>query len=680
MSRSKTLAGLFLFLLIVLCSQSVRPCLTPKTSIRFVQTSVDNDCLLDLRQRQNKLEPDEVLFLDAPATAPSTDIMEPLELAEVESLRLQCTEIISATTDALYSIIENDDANDVKYRKFWDIIDTRVPGVRNEIWKIHERLITSNSPSRYVKSFISELNVAVRILDRFMELPRRNLPEDKAITSSQAGYTLQLSPEVVERYWMFYHFTEILGAYNDDQFYTHIFSESGRVSFLDEEIGTSGIEMLMDWWMVSTSIWRDEFLADEEKLMSVKYSMWQNIRWGGGEHYIDEYWAWEPSFKDEDCALFTGNFLSALAAEYSFTRHPRTLGRLRAMVNALMHFDRLKDDSENPLEIDVLDGRLQRGPKTKNYYPELDPTVFWLSWDADGLRTHHHTREPDRTTGRERANVSRDQYYGVLTGYYSLYKVLSGLDEPSEEEAGLLEDIVEHCRLIADYLDGPRIRLGYGPVFNLYSLFEGSCANPPNLSFMGSAAFVGLEEITGNCLFSQTFKYPLYKSILKIGMILNFLEFTQSLLEPTRTSFTTLNQVLAALLMSDLSSQHWEFYFAPEYVVDASEKERRMWRRVIGTYLFKFGTFGNSAYQNVLEDMLLPEENIPFTLEMFFNRYHGAYSVIEPQYKVEEFMWPLSMMIAASENCNQIGQEMVSHYQSLVEDGQISFAGTDLSY
>ncbi len=623
---------------------------------------VNNDCISDAKK----------------ATTEFASSKEPFLL---KLLVEDATDSITKLNTSLNAIIASDENNATKHSEFWMCVGDAVPELLNKLSCLQRCINSIKEPAittREEKDFIP-LNSAVTLLERLVAMPRIVPPKCEGIEPETCGYALDMSTHVMDRYWIFYHLTEILGAYNRDQNYTHIFAHAGRASFLNEEIGACTIEMLMDWWMVPTAIWRDETVSDEEKLMSTKYAMWQNERWGGREHYVNAYWSWEPAFKDEDCALFTGNFLAALAAEYSFTQHPRTLKRMRAMVDAIRHFDRLKDDGIEPLEIEEMDGRIQRGPKTKNYYTALDSTVFRVSIDNEGFHTHHHTRIADTTTGRERANVSRDQYYGVLTGYYVLYKVLSELEERNDTEQQLLADVIEHCALIAAYLDGSRIHPGFGPAYNLYALFEGSCANPPNLSFMGAAAFAGLGEITGRCYLSEIVKLPLYKAVLDLGILVESLDLTQRLLKPARTSFTTLNQVLAAFIMSNMSKRHWEFYFAPEYLMQATEKEQKMWRRVIGAYLFKFGSFGNSAYRHVMENMLLSSENdIPATIEMFFNRYDNEFSVIEPQYKVEEFMWPLTMMIAASDNKESLGAIMLDYYDALLNSGRISFCGTDL--
>lgn len=623
---------------------------------------VNNDCISDIKKATTEFASSKETFL-------------------LKQLVEDAADSITELNFSLNAIIASDENNATKHSEFWLCVDDTVPELLSKLSCLQSCISSIKEPAagpKEEKIFIL-LNSAVTLLERLVAMPRTLPPKCDGIKPETCSYALDISTHVIERYWIFYHLTEILGAYNSDQNYEHMFTHAGRTSFLNEEISACNIEMLMDWWMMPTAIWRDETVSDEEKLMSAKYAMWQNERWGGQEHYVNDYWSWEPAFKDEDCALFTGNFLAALAAEYSFTKHPRTLKRMRAMVDAIRHFDRLKDDSSDPLEIEEMDGRIQRGPKTKNYYTALDSTVFRVSIDDEGFHSHHHTRIADTTTGRERANVSRDQYYGVLTGYYVLYKVLSKIKDRNDAKQQLLADVIDHCALMAEYLDGSRVHPGFGPAYNLYALFEGSCANPPNLSFMGAAAFAGLGEITGRCYLSEIVKLPLYKAVLDLGILVESLDLTQRLLKPARTSFTTLNQVLAAFVMSNMSKRHWEFYFAPEYLMQATEKEQRMWRRIIGAYLFKFGSFGNSAYRNAMENMLLsPENDIPVTIEMFFNRYDNEFSVIEPQYKVEEFMWPLTMMIAASDNKEVIGATMLDYYDGLINSGRITFSGTDL--
>ena len=522
-------------------------------------------------------------------------------------------------------------------------------------------------------------HLALAMLDTLSSKLDYEVPSAKCTQAAREPFALDPADCVLDCYWMFYHYTEILGAFNHDVEYADLYAPTGRASFIESEVGRAEIETFMDWWMVSNGVWGDETLTPEQKLMSAKYTLWQNPSWGGGAHYVNDYWSWEPGFKDEDCALFTGNLMAVLAAEYSMTRKDRTFRRLRALVDAILHFDALTVDGPHPLDTGPLDGRIQRGPKTKNYYPEDDPKVFDAVWDGEAWHFHNNTRFPDRVTGRERGNVSRDQYYGVLTGYYSVYHFLSHMESLTAAEAQLLGDVIAHCGLIVDYLTGPRIRPGYGIEFNLYSLFEGSCANPPNLSFIGMAAFKGLEEMTGRRIWSSLVGYPLLRAVLDLGILLESVQLVNELLEPGQTGLTTLNQYLAALLMSDLPRRHWEFLYPPEVVRTQTPKVRKMWRRIIGAYVLKFGDFGNADYRAVIEELLDPAENPPVNVAMLFNRNQGAYSVIEPMYKVEEIMWPLMFAAAAAQNAPEIGRRLNERYQALIDTGDMTFANTDVA-
>ena len=503
---------------------------------------------------------------------------------------------------------------------------------------------------------------------------------DPSLPVQAAGtYEIELPMEVLDRYWMFYHFTEILGVYNNDRDYAHMYSPAGRESFIDAEVGRHGIEMFMDWWLVPISVWNDDALSLEQKLMSTKYTMWQNPHWGGEDHYVNEYWSWEAGFKDEDSALFTGNLMAALAAEYSMTRHPRTLRRLRNLVDSILYYDAFLLQGGHPLDIGQRDGRLQRGTKTKNLYPENEPFLLTVSFDEGGIHFHHNNSWPDMQTGRERKNVSRDQYYGVLTGYYTIHLLFNRMGDLTAGEAALLEDVEGHCRLIQDYLTLPPLRPENGLLYNLYALIEGSCANPPNLSFMGFAAFSGLQKITGQRIKFNDYGYCLLWSLFTLGSLTDSVELSRSLFEPAHSGLTAMNQYLCALFMSDLPRAHWEFIFPPELIREANSGRRKLWRRLIAAYAMKFGDFGNQDYRDVILEMLDPAENPPVTARTLYNRTARGYAVIEPAgVGIEDLMWPLMFACTTAQNAEELGRQLNQRYRELVDTGVIRFEDTDL--
>ena len=512
-------------------------------------------------------------------------------------------------------------------------------------------------------------------LDAFLARLDYEIPDVKPTARSAPPLILTPANEVLDRYWMFYHYTEILGVYNDESGYSDVWAPSGRTSFIEQEVGRYGIEMQMDWWYLPLAIWEDPTPTPEQKLMSTKFTMWQSPDWGGGNHYINEYWSWEPGYKDEDCPLFTGNLMSALAAEYSMTRKPRTLSRLRHMVDAFLFFDELAADEANT----AIGGRVQRGPKTYNLYPEDEPNLLTVTWDGQQLEFHHNNSVADHDTGRERKNVSRDQYYGVITGYYTIYHLFSQMDSLSQQEQELLSDVIDHTHHIVRYLTVPRYREDYGALYNLYAFFEGSCANPPNLSFMGYAAFVGLEEITGRQIPSNDMGYTLFHALLELGVLIGSVDLSAALFEPAHTGLTAMNQYLGALFMSDLPREHWEFIFPPEIIRDGDEGQRKLWRRLIAAYALKFGDLGNADYEAVIQEMLNPANNPQVTIDTVFNSIRQGHAVIEPGgVGIEDMMWPTAFMFAAAQNASEIGGLLNGRYDALIGGGTMVFEHTDV--
>jgi len=515
-------------------------------------------------------------------------------------------------------------------------------------------------------------------LERALDYDVPDLPPSKRI-AGHGSYELTLDDAVVERYWKFYHWTEILGAFNDDSEYLHMLDGTLRDDFIDTEIGRHGIEAQMDEWRVHPDIWDDPELSGEQKLMSTKYTLWQNEDWGGGNHYINEYWSWEPAFVDEDCPLFTGNAMAALAAEYGVTRHERTFGRLRNMVDAMLYYDELTIDGPDPLDTGPRNGRLQRGPKMKNLYFEDEAHIWEIEIDEQGIHFHHNNSWPDHQTGRERKNVSRDQYYGLLTGYYTVWSVLNGLDVLSREEEELLCDVIFHMERIVGYLKGPRFNPDHGPEYQIYCLFEGSCANPPNLSFMGYLAADWFTEVSGIELPYWQGGYELLNGLLDLGALIGSLELSQTLFKPAHTSMTALNQYVAALLMSDQPREQWEFLFPGEIIREGSQGQRNLWRRMIATYVFKFGDAGNEDYQSVMDELLSPDFNPPTEVaDLYCGTHHGYVKVRPSGWGIEDLMWPLMFVVYTARNSDALGDQLNASYDELVLDGTISFEHTDL--
>jgi len=490
------------------------------------------------------------------------------------------------------------------------------------------------------------------------------------------GFPMDLDDAVLDRYWMYAHWTEILAGYYDDSEYTFVFEEAGRTSFIAEEVGEAGVEMVMDYWRVREEVWNDPELTDNERLMWSKYSMWDNPHWGDQAH-VDEYWRMEPAFIDEDCPLFTGNMMGALAFEYSLTRLPRTLSRMQAIVRALRLFDRFTLDTEHPLDQQGYDGRIQRGPKTKNLYHEDEVDLLTVeSWNS--LQFSHNNSRPDRLTGRERKNVSRDQYYGVILGFFATFQVLSALEDRTPEEEELLCDLLIHMDMMLQYLFSNRLRPGWGVLYNLYSLFEGSCANPPNLTFMSFWAYPGYEEMTGRD-YSSRFGMGnrLVHALLGLGRLIGGIELSQQLFEAAHSSMTALNQYMVTLYMSDLTPEEWQFIYPPEVLIEQPER-RRLWRRMIALFYEKYGNFGNEVFRSVIEEMLLEENNPPPALsDISWNVQHG-YAHVEPTGLLEAFMLPLTTVAGAAANRGEVAEAFRNRYRELVESGLITFERTDL--
>jgi hypothetical protein len=516
---------------------------------------------------------------------------------------------------------------------------------------------------------------------RFLDALDTPVPAQKQSARAALPISITPSTEVMDRYWMFYHFTEILGAFNDQTGYEQVYAKSKRVDFIGQEVGRAGIEMQMDWWYLPISIWNDGSLTPEQKLMSTKYTMWQNPDWGGGDHYVDEYWSWEPGYKDEDSPLFTGNLAAALAAEYSITKKPRTLRRLRQLVDAFGFLDELSNQLEQPLTPnDGQDGRIQRGPKCRNLYPEDEPNLMTVTYGPDGIKTHHNNSVPDRETGRERKNVSRDQYYGMLTGYYSIFHLFTQMGALSPEEQTLLDDVIGHCNLIQTYLAKSNQHPEWGLVYNLYAMFEGSCANPPNLSFMGFAAYKGLEEITGRPMPGNDPGYAVFTALLDLGVLIGSVDLAAALFKPAHSGLTAMNQYLGALFMSDLPREHWEFIFPPELIPDFSSGRRKLWRRLIAAYALKFGDFGSVEYESVIQEMLDPGNNPPVTIDTIFNSIRHNHAVIEPSgVGIEDMVWPTAFVFAAAQNSSTIAGLLNARYDELVTQGVMEFAHTDVT-
>ena len=487
---------------------------------------------------------------------------------------------------------------------------------------------------------------------------------------------------VADRFWLFYHWTEILGALYDDTDYQWVFADSARTGFIAEEAGQAGLDQFHDWWMVDPNTWDDAALSDNQKLMATKYTMWQNPDWGGGGHYIDEWWSWEAGYKEEDCALFTGNNMAALAMIYGVTRDNRTLTRLTAMLDTFKYYDTLTVDDPNPLAQEPPDGRITRGTKTRNLYLEDEMEIFTITFDAGGVNFHHNNSWPDHYTGRERKNVSRDQYYGMILGYYSLWKVLTDIPDRTAGEQQLLDDLVAHTTLVTDYIFGQsNIHWDWGWEYMVYALFEGSCANPPNFTFMMYFGHVGLEEMTGQSFPQFDFLHGLGQTLFEFGRALGLVELSRTLFEPAHTGLTALNQYLSGFFMSDITEADWLFLWPPEILEEGDAGRRRLWRRVVAAFYNKYGVFGTDIYRNVAMEVFDETLNPVPTIQTFYNSLRHGHYIIEPAHvALENFMLPLGMLINSSENSDSLGALMNARYQFLVNQGSIDFSDTDLPY
>ena len=492
----------------------------------------------------------------------------------------------------------------------------------------------------------------------------------------------ELPESVADKFWLFYHWTEIIGALYDDTDYAWVFADSERTSFISQEAGASGIEQFHDWWQVPKTVWDSETLSDNEKLMATKYTMWQNEDWGGGNHYINEWWSWEAAYKEEDCALFTGNQMAALAALYEMTRDPRTLNRLQAMLAAFWHYDRFTVDDPNPLAQEEPDGRITRGTKTRNLYLEDEMNIFTIEFVGGELVFHHNNSWPDHYTGRERKNVSRDQYYGLFLGYRTLWEVLTAIDDRTTTEQELLDDLVEHTQLITDYVFGQsNLHWDWGIEYMLYALFEGSCANPPNFTFMMFFGHVGLEEMTGESFTQFDTLHDLGHKLFSFGRSLGKVWLSAKLFEPAHTGLTALNQYLSGFYMSDITVADWLFLWPPELIDDMSAGRRRLWRRVIAACYRKFGIFAAPQYRDIAAELFDEALNPRPTIQRMFNSYQGDYAKIEPQgVGLEDFMLPLTMLAGSAQNSAQLATALATRYDELVADGSINFDDTDLPY
>ncbi len=496
------------------------------------------------------------------------------------------------------------------------------------------------------------------------------------------AFSPALHDATADRFWLFYHWVEIMGGLYDDAQYAWVFADSGRASFIDEEAGASGIEQIHDWWYVPRDIWDDSGLSTNEKFMAAKYAMWQNPHWGGGDHYINEWWSWEAGYKEEDCALFTGNNMAALAALYELTRDERTLARLRAMFEAFKHYDRLTVNDPDPLAMEAPDGRITRGTKTRNLYLEDEMNIFEIEFTPSGIDTHHNNSWPDEYTGRERKNVSRDQYYGLFLGYRILWEALTGIENRTPEEQSLLDDLVEHTQLITDYVFGQsNHHWDWGWEYMLYALFEGSCANPPNFTFMMFFGHVGLEEMTDRSFNEFDFLHDLGMWLFDFGRSLGEVAISATLFEPAHTGLTALNQYLSGFYMSDITPADWLFIWPPELIDGRDAGRRRLWRRVVAAYYRKFGLLENSPYQKIAEEVFDETLNPAPTPQRFFNSYQGDYAKLEPQgVALEDFLLPFALMASRAGNRDEIADKLQERYAALVGDGSINFDDTDLPY
>jgi len=423
-------------------------------------------------------------------------------------------------------------------------------------------------------------------------------------------------------------------------------------------------------------------LSWNEKLMATKYTMWQNPDWGGGNHYIDEWWSWEAGYKEEDCALFTGNNMAALAALYEVTRDPRTLGRLQAMSAAFRHYDRITRDDPDPLALEDPDGRITRGTKTRQLYYEDEQNLMEIEFVGGQFVFHHNNSVVDLYTGRERKNVSRDQYYGALLGYRVLWEALTAIDDRTAAEQELLEDVVEHTTMITDYLFGQsNLHPEWGIEYMFYALFEGSCANPPNLSFMVYFAHGGLEEMTGQTFHQFDALHDLGHALFAFGRALGIVEISAMLFEPAHTSLTALNQYLTAFYLSDVSMADWLFLWPPELIDLEDAGQRRLWRRVIAAFYRKYGQIISPQYLAIAQEVFDPVLNPVETPQRFFNSYQGDYAKIEPAHvALENYLLPFGLIVSRAANREDWATAFDERYQALHNAGDINFDDTDLPH
>ena len=513
------------------------------------------------------------------------------------------------------------------------------------------------------------------------EPPYWNL-EGVPLAAEPYYYEPDMNDTVTDRYWLFYHWMEIMGALHDDSDYAWVFAASGRTSFITQEAGAAGLDQTHDWQLVSADVWDSETLSWNEKLMATKYTMWQNAHWGGGNHYINEWWSWEAGYKEEDCALFTGNMMAALAALYEVTRDPRTLARLEAMLSSFWHYDRITRDDPDPLALEEPDGRITRGTKTRQLYYEDERNLLDIEFVGGELIFHHNNSEPDTYTGRERKNVSRDQYYGMLLGYRVLWETLTGIEDRTPAEQALLNSLLEHTLLVTDYLFGQsNLHPEWGLEYMLYALFEGSCANPPNLSFMIYFGHVGLEEMTGQNFEQFDALHDFGHALFAFGRALGMVEISAMLFEPAHVGLTGLNQYLTAFYLSDITMSDWLFLWPPELIDLENASQRRLWRRVIASFYRKFGHIVSLQYLAIANEVFDPIMHPIETPQRFFNSYQGDYAKIEPAHVgLEEYLLPFSFLVSKAGNRDALGAKLLERYDALLANGDINFDDTDLPY
>lgn len=505
---------------------------------------------------------------------------------------------------------------------------------------------------------------------------------DGPLTHYEKPFAPAMSEGMLDKFWLMYHWTEVLGGLYDDSDYTWVFAETERTSYLDQEIGTTDIEMFPDYWRVATDVWNDPALSDNQRLMAAKFTMWQNEDWGGGNHYINEWWSWEPAHQDEDNALFLGNQMAALAALYELTRDERTLHRLGAMLDAFRHYDTLTVDDPDPIAQEPPDGRITRGTITRNLYLEDEMQIFDIEFSGGQFIFHHNNSWPDHYTGRERKNVSRDQYYGLFLGYRTLWEVLTAIEDRTAAEQDLLDSLVEHATLVTDYVFGQsNLHWQWGLDYMLYALFEGSCANPPNFTFMMFFGHVGLEEITGQSFTQFDWLHDLGHDLFAFGRSLGLIWISEALFEPAHTGLTALNQYLSGFYMSDITAADWMFLWPPELLVKVNAGRRRLWRRVVAAFYRKYGYLGHEQYRRLADETFDADLHLRPTIDIIYNSTQGDYVKLEPTYVgLENFMLPWTFFAGRAANREEIAAALLARYDELVADGSVNFADTDLPY